>query len=83
MSVGSPGDWNGVYPAVYSNVRTPRAQQSTDLSRVIRGTSSWARDVHTKRGGLAKVGSLAYCLSHCFAFCCGTFVSGRHLEGRE
>ena len=33
MSAASPGGWNGVYPAVNSNVRTPSAQQSTDLAR--------------------------------------------------
>lgn len=31
MSADSPGGWNGVYPAVNSNVRTPSAQQSADL----------------------------------------------------
>lgn len=60
MSVGSPGDWNGVYPAVYSNVRTPRAQQSTDLLRVVRGHNegrrgAWNRGVDETKFRVVRV----------------------------
>lgn len=59
ISAASPGGWNGVYPAVNSNVSTPSAQQSTDLFvfggwRVGRAKGSRGGDDMGREGVVAK-----------------------------